>query len=185
MNTFLGRGPKILTLIFIGIAAALGLAACGGSNDSNATAASPPASSDTVAVSDIGSAGQVLVDSQGNALYTPEQEANGKIMCTGSCLSEWMPLTVSGSTQPTASADVTGKLGTVKRPDGGEQVTLNGAPLYTFVEDGGPGNVTGDGFVDQFDGTSFTWHVETASGPSTGGGASQSSTTGSSGGYSY
>jgi predicted lipoprotein with Yx(FWY)xxD motif len=183
MNTFSGRGPKVLTLISIGLIAALGLAACGGSNDSNATAASPSSSSsDTVAVSDIN--GQsVLVDSTGNALYTPEQEANGKIMCTGSCLSEWMPLTASG--KPTASADVTGELGTVKRPDGSEQVTLDGAPLYTFVEDGGPGNVTGDGFVDQFDGQSFTWHVETASGPSTGGGASQSSTTSSSGGYSY
>jgi predicted lipoprotein with Yx(FWY)xxD motif len=183
MNAFTGRGPKVLTLISIGLIAALGLAACGGSNDSDATAASPMASNDTVAVSDIN--GQsVLVDSQGNALYTPEQEADGKIICTGSCLSEWMPLTASG--KPTAPADVTGKLGVVKRPDGSEQVTLNGAPLYTFVEDGGPGNVTGDGFVDQFDGQSFTWHVETASGPSSGSGSSSgSSTTSSGGGYSY
>jgi predicted lipoprotein with Yx(FWY)xxD motif len=179
MNAF-GRGPRILTLI--GLAATLGLAACGGSNDSNATAASPTAGAETVAVSTVGDAGAVLVDSSGNALYTPEQEASGKIVCTGSCLSEWTPLMVSGSTQPTASADVTGKLATVKRPDGGEQVTLDGAPLYTFVEDGGPGKVTGDGFVDQFDGQSFTWHVERASGPSSG--SSQSSTTGSGGGYS-
>jgi predicted lipoprotein with Yx(FWY)xxD motif len=182
MNAFLGRGPKILVLM--GLAAALGLAACGGSNDSDATAASPPASTDTVSVSEIGDAGAVLVDSSGNALYTPEQEASGKIVCTGSCLSEWMPLTVSGSTQPSASADVTGKVGTVKRPDGSEQATLDGAPLYTFVEDGGPGNVTGDGFVDQFDGTSFTWHVVRADGSSSG--SSQSSTTtDSGGGYSY
>jgi predicted lipoprotein with Yx(FWY)xxD motif len=184
MNAFSGRGPKVLTLISIGLIAALGLAACGGSDDSDATAASSSSgSSDTVAVSDIN--GQsVLVDSGGNALYTPEEEANGEIICTGSCLSEWMPLTASGN--PTASADVTGKLGTVKRPDGSEQVTLDGAPLYTFVEDGGPGNVTGDGFVDQFDGQSFTWHVETASGPSSGSdsGSSQS-TTSSGGGYSY
>jgi predicted lipoprotein with Yx(FWY)xxD motif len=182
MNAILGRGPKIL--ILIGLAATLGLAACGGSNDSDATAASPSASTDTVAVSEIGDAGAVLVDSSGNALYTPEQEANGKIFCTGSCLSEWMPLTVSGSTQPTGSADVTGKLGTVKRPDGGQQVTLDGAPLYTFVEDGGPGNVTGDGFVDQFDGTSFTWHVVRGDGSSSGS-SDSSTTTDSSGGYSY
>jgi predicted lipoprotein with Yx(FWY)xxD motif len=185
MNTFSGRGPKVLTLISIGLIAALGLAACGGSNDSNATAASPSSSSsDTVGVSDI-SGQSVLVDSSGNALYTPEQEAKGKILCTGSCESEWMPLTVSSGSQPTASADVTGKLGTVERPDGSEQVTLNGAPLYTFVEDGGPGNVTGDGFVDQFDGQSFTWHVETASGPSSGSSSSQSTTSSAGGGYSY
>jgi len=178
MNTFTRRGPLILTLI--GLAAALGLAACGGSNDSNATAASPPASQDTVAASNVSGAGSVLVDSQGNALYTPDQEANGKILCTGSCESIWMPLTVSGSAQPTASADVTGKVGTVKRPDGTEQVTMNGAPLYTFAEDGGPGNVTGDGFSDQFDGHSFTWHVVNAGGTAS---SSSTTTTSSGGGY--
>jgi predicted lipoprotein with Yx(FWY)xxD motif len=180
MNTF-ARGPKILTLI--GLAAALGLAACGGSNDSNATAASPPMGGETVGVSDISGAGTVLVDSQGNALYTPEQEASGKILCTGSCLSEWMPLTASGSSKPTGSADVTAKLGTVKRPDGTEQVTVDGGPLYTFAEDGGPGNVTGDGFVDQFDGNSFTWHVVRADGSTSGSSQAGSTTTGSSGGY--
>jgi predicted lipoprotein with Yx(FWY)xxD motif len=170
----------ILTLI--GLAAALGLAACGGSNDSNATAASPPASQDTVAVSDISGAGTVLVDGQGNALYSPEQEANGKILCTGSCLSEWVPLTASGSSTPTASADVTGKIGTIKRPDGSTQVTIGGAPLYTFVEDGGPGNVTGDGFTDQFGGTTFMWHVVGADG-TTSSSSTTSSTTSSGGGY--
>jgi predicted lipoprotein with Yx(FWY)xxD motif len=138
---------------------------------------------DTVAVSDIGGAGTVLVDSQGDALYTPEQEASGKILCTGSCLSEWMPLTASGSSNPTASADVTGKLGTVKRPDGGQQVTIDGAPLYTFVEDGGPGNVTGDGFADQFDGQSFTWHVVRGDGTTSSASQSGSTTTSSGGGY--
>ena len=123
-----------------------------------------------------------LVDSRGDALYTPDQEASGKILCTGSCESIWMPLMATGSMQPTASADVTGKVGTVKRPDGSEQVTLNGAPLYTFAEDGGPGNVTGDGVSDQFDGQSFTWHVVDASG-STSSSSQASTTTGSGGGY--
>jgi predicted lipoprotein with Yx(FWY)xxD motif len=171
-----------MILILIGLAAALGLAACGGSNDSNATAASPPAGNDTVAASTIGG-NTVLVDSDGRALYTPEQEANGKIMCTGSCESIWMPLTVSGSANPTASADVTGKVGTVKRPDGTEQVTIDGAPLYTFAEDGGPGQVTGDGFADQFGGHSFTWHVVSADGTTSGASQSGSTTTSSGGGY--
>jgi predicted lipoprotein with Yx(FWY)xxD motif len=158
----LGRGSRIL--ILIGLAAALGLAACGGSDDSDDTASGPPAGGDTVALSSISGAGEVLVDSAGNALYSPDEEANGKIRCTGSCESEWIPLTVSGSSQPTSSADVDGKLDTVKRPDGSEQVTLDGAPLYTFADDGGPGNVTGDGFSDEFDGQSFTWHVVRAGG---------------------
>ena len=39
-------------------------------------------------------------------------------------------------------------------------MTLDGAPLYTFAEDGGPGKLTGDGFSDQFDGMSFDWHAD-------------------------
>jgi predicted lipoprotein with Yx(FWY)xxD motif len=138
---------------------------------------------ETVAVSDMGGAGTVLVDSRGNALYSPEQEANGKILCTGSCESEWMPLTASGSSKPTGSADVTGKVGTIKRPDGTEQVTVDGAPLYTFAEDGGPGQVTGDGFADQFDGNNFTWHVVRADGSTSDSSQAGSTTTGSGGGY--
>ncbi len=89
------------------------------------------------------------------------------------------PLTAKA---PTGSADVTGMLGTVKRPDGTGQVTLDGAPLYTFAEDS-PGQVTGDGVQDSFGGKDFTWHVITA-------GAApehdQSTTGGSSaGGYGY
>jgi predicted lipoprotein with Yx(FWY)xxD motif len=103
-------------------------------------------------------AGTVLVDASGDALYSSSQEANGVIRCTGSCAQIWEPVTASGA--PTGSADVTGKLGTVKRPDGPEQVTLDGAPLYTFAEDS-PGQVNGDGFRDTFGGKDFTWHVIT------------------------
>jgi predicted lipoprotein with Yx(FWY)xxD motif len=179
MNTF-GRGRTVLTLI--GLAAALGLAACGGSNNSNATAASPPTAQDTVSASTIGG-NTVLVDSQGDTLYTPEQEASGKILCTGSCESIWMPLTASGSMHPTASADVTGKVGTVKRPDGTEQVTIGGAPLYTFAEDSGPGAMSGDGVTDQFNGHTFTWHAVGADGSTSSSSQAAPTTTSSGGGY--
>ena len=178
MKTLASR-PLILTSI--AIAFALGLAACGGSDDSTATTGG--AAGDTVAVSSVSGTGEVLVDSGGNALYTPDQEASGKISCTGACESEWMPLTISGSSQPTASSDVGGEVSTVKRPGGGEQVTFDGAPLYTFVEDGGPGKVTGDGFADQFDGKQFTWHVVRPSG-SNAAAPSTTTTTDSGGGYS-
>jgi hypothetical protein len=48
--------------------------------------------------------------------------------------------------------------GVVTRPDGSRQVTFNGRPLYSFVQDGS-GEVTGDGFSDAFDGHQFTWNV--------------------------
>jgi predicted lipoprotein with Yx(FWY)xxD motif len=70
-----------------------------------------------------------------------------------------VPLTLSGSGKPTGTSDVQAKLGTVDRPDGATQVTYEGKPLYTFVEDTRPGQVTGNGFHDQFGGQQFTWEV--------------------------
>jgi predicted lipoprotein with Yx(FWY)xxD motif len=48
-------------------------------------------------------------------------------MCTGSCTSIWVPLTLSGSGKPSGSSDVSSKLGTVDRPDGAVQVTYQGS----------------------------------------------------------
>jgi predicted lipoprotein with Yx(FWY)xxD motif len=174
---------KKLLIPAILIAAALALAACGGGGG-NATAASGTASG-TVAVKDIGSAGMVLVDSSGQALYASDQEkAAGKVLCTGACNSFWVPLTASGKV--TSSGSIPGKLGTVKRPDGGMQVTYNGAPLYTFTQDQA-GEVTGDGFKDAFDGQQFTWHAVTVggSGSTSSGGSGSTSSSGGGSGYSY
>jgi hypothetical protein len=69
------------------------------------------------------------------------------------------------------------------------QVTYNGMPVYTFTQDT-PGQATGNGVMDSFDGTSFTWTAvmtggSAASSGSTGAAApSTSSSGGSSGGYS-
>ena len=82
-------------------------------------------------------------------------------MCTASCTAIWQPLTVSSNA--TTPSGLGTDIGMVKRPDGGQQVTFKGMPLYSFTEEG-PGQVTGDGFKDTFDGTSFTWHAALASG---------------------
>jgi predicted lipoprotein with Yx(FWY)xxD motif len=177
---------------------AIGLAACGSSSNSdngssNAASTAPVAStssdSDTVTTKSVSGVGTVLVDSKGDVLYTNNQDTASKMACTSSCQSIWPPLTASG--QPTSSdAAVQSKLDVANG-----QVTYNGMPLYTFVEDS-PGQASGNGFMDSFDGTSFTWTAATA-----GGGAASSSSTssssgsaapapstsssGSSGGYSY
>jgi predicted lipoprotein with Yx(FWY)xxD motif len=174
------------------IAAAVALAACGSGGGGNATAASMGASA--VSTKDVGGVGTVLVDSSGQTLYASDQEAAaGKVMCTGACNSFWVPVTASG--KMTGSSAVSGKLGTVKGPDGTMQVTYNGMPLYSFTQDQA-GQATGDGFKDAFDGQQFTWHAVTvgnSASTSGGSGSASGSSSGSSGrsyssggsGYSY
>jgi predicted lipoprotein with Yx(FWY)xxD motif len=136
------------------LVASLALAACGG-GDSAESSASSGSSGDTVAVKSIDGVGNVLVDSTGKALYASDVEADGKVQCVDACESFWKPLTVD-SGKPTASSSDVGKLAVVKRPDGGRQVTVDGKLLYTFTEDGA-GEVTGNGFADDFGGRHFTW----------------------------
>jgi predicted lipoprotein with Yx(FWY)xxD motif len=155
--------------------AALAIAGCGGSSSSSGSAAQGRAT--TVTSHQIGGAGSVLVNAKGAALYTPAQERSGGVMCVGACTSIWKPLTV-GSGNPTGP----GKLGVVRRPDGTRQVTADGAPLYSFTQEGA-GKVTGNGAADAFGGHHFTWHVVKASGAAASGGSSN--TGGGAGSYGY
>ncbi|HKA84697.1 MAG TPA: hypothetical protein VKD21_12585 [Acidimicrobiales bacterium] len=158
--------------------AALALGACGssgGSNNSETSGSSPASSSDTVSVEHVAGVGDVLVDRNGMALYTPEQEASGMILCTDACESFWKPLQ-PGSGTPTAATGVA-DLAVITRPDGTKQVTDDGKPLYTFTEDS-KGKVTGNDFSDDFNGQQFTWHAVMSEQSS---GSSGTSGTGSSG----
>jgi predicted lipoprotein with Yx(FWY)xxD motif len=109
--------------------------------------------------------GTVLVDRSGKTLYSPQQEASGKIECTGSCLSFWFPVTVASAHVPRHAGGIDGVLGTIRRPDDGKiQLTYNGKPLYTFRLDRSPGQDHGNNFRDSFGGTSFTWQAVTTNG---------------------
>ncbi|HEY7122211.1 MAG TPA: hypothetical protein VH329_06595 [Solirubrobacterales bacterium] len=172
------------------VLAAIGLAACGGSSNSDTTAGANsgggmPVSNgggQTVSTKSVSGVSNALVDSSGKVLYTNDMDTSSKIACTGQCLTEWVPLAAPGSGQPTSSdSAVQSKLGTTKRSDGSMQVTLGGLPLYTFVEDG-PGQATGNGFQDSFGGTNFVWTAATASGQAA---PPATTTTGSSSGGAY
>jgi predicted lipoprotein with Yx(FWY)xxD motif len=166
-----GHSMKRLLIVVAAVAAVLALAACGGGGGDDGNASAPSSNgTTTVSFEDIGDSGRVLVDSAGKALYESDEEADGSVICTDACTEFWEPLTID-SGAPTG--DVPGELGVAQRPDGTRQVTLDGRRLYLFVQDG-PGEVTGEGFSDAFDGQQFTWHVVTADGssPSQGGSTS-------------
>jgi predicted lipoprotein with Yx(FWY)xxD motif len=145
------------------LAAALMLAACGSDNgDDGSSGSGSGGSPNTVATADNDRLGQkVLVDSNGMTLYTLSEEKGGRFVCTDDeCLSLWAPLVG----EPTG--DVAG-LGTVRRPDGRQQVTYEDAPLYTFTEDTQKGDAKGEGFEDV-----GVWRAATVDGepPDSGGG---------------
>ena len=170
---------------------AIGLAACDSSNSSSSTTSAAAANTvaaggATVATKSISGVGTVLVDSKGNALYTNNMDTGSKVACTGECTAIWPPLTASSGAKPTsADSSVQAKLGVAK----GGQVTYGGKPLYTFVQDS-PGQATGNGVMDSFGGTNFTWTAATVSGQAGSGGAaptttSSGSSSGGGGGYGY
>ncbi len=157
------------------LAASLTLAACGSGSSSSgsssqaaatpaATTSSAPAGEGTAAVVKTASnatlGATVLTDAQGMTLYSLSGEKNGKFICTSSaCTQVWHPLSASGGT-PSGSV---GSLGSVKRPDGTEQVTYRGMPLYTFAQDQAPGDARGQGLKDV-----GTWTAVTTSAKSSG-----------------
>ena len=137
--------------------AALALAACGDdSDDSEADAAPSGSDSGLVLVQDVDGT-EVLADADGRTLYTAEVEQEG-ILCTADCTAFWAPTIAASDEAEAASADLGLELGVVERPDGDRQLTLDGLPLYSFTEEG-PGQLEGDGFVDDFQGTRFEWQA--------------------------
>jgi predicted lipoprotein with Yx(FWY)xxD motif len=175
------RSPALKPLLVFAVlsATAAVLAACGGAGGGYEATAGSREGAQTgggaVSVKSIGNAGPVLVDSSGQALYASNREGNGMILCTEACTSFWEPLAASGGT-PTASSSLSGKLGVIQRPDGTRQVTYAGKPLYSFTQEEA-GEVTGDGFVDNFNGNEFSWSVVTVEGAaeSSGGGGETAS----------
>lgn len=157
--------PTGMGRLAAGVALLVAAAACGGSGGSGSGSDNNAQNTgSTVSAKDIDGVGTVLVDSSGMALYFAEQETDGTIKCTKDCLDIWLPLTVPDGQTPKAGSGVSGTLGTVTRPDGGTQVTLDGKPLYRFSSDKSPGKVTGEGAKDSFGGTDFVWHVVTTNG---------------------
>ena len=102
--------------------------------------------------------GTILVNSKGYTLYLWVKDKRNKSTCSGACLAVWPFVLIPG--KPTAGPGVNQKLlGTIK-VKGGDEVTYNGWPLYTFASDTKPGAITGEG------NTSFggPWWVVSAAG---------------------
>ncbi len=82
----------------------------------------------------------VLTNAKGLTLYSFAPDTPTASKCYGSCAAYWPPVT--GTTA--AGQGLPGKVGTIKRTDGTEQLTYNGHPLYTYIGDSAPGQAKGN-----------------------------------------
>lgn len=89
--------------------------------------------------------GAVLVDSKGHTLYEYAKDKGGTPTCYGGCVTAWPPFVTEGTPRVTGGA-MASALGTTKRKDGAIQVTYNGHPLYTYVQDKEPGEVNSNNY---------------------------------------
>jgi predicted lipoprotein with Yx(FWY)xxD motif len=169
------------TLAAVPAIALLSLAGCGsGSGPSSVPARLPsPAGSSAGGSIHVASTslGQVLVDGTGRTVYLLTADSPGTSSCNATCLAYWPAVPPPPATTP---AGVTARLGRTTTPGGSPIATAGGWPLYTFVQDKAPGDVTGEG-VKSFGGT---WYAVSPSGQpvKAGGGSSSTPSGGSSGG---
>jgi predicted lipoprotein with Yx(FWY)xxD motif len=85
--------------------------------------------------------GRILVDGKGRALYLFTREPSTKSRCYGQCAVAWPPFYARGKLRAGSGLDAA-KLGSSRRRDGRRVVTYNGHPLYYYVTDRKPGQVT-------------------------------------------
>ena len=95
--------------------------------------------------------GRILVDGNGRALYLFTREGSTKSRCYGQCAVAWPPFYARGKLRAGSGLDAD-KLRSSRRRDGRRIVTYNGHPLYYYITDRKPGQVTCHNVVE-FGGT--------------------------------
>jgi predicted lipoprotein with Yx(FWY)xxD motif len=93
--------------------------------------------------------GKTLVDAHGMTLYVFDKDMGGKSACNGPCATNWPPLMATSGAGPSGDYSIT------TRDDATSQWAYKGRPLYTWKNDKKPGDITGDGFLNN------AWHVAT------------------------
>ncbi len=158
------RRRRVAALVALGAAGAIALAACGGSSDSSSskktttTTAKKGTATTAVVKTANSSLGSIVVTKDGKTVYTLTSGGQ-QVPCSGPCLQVWPAVSVPAGTTKATGTGV--KNVAVK----GTQVTINGAPVYTFAGDAQAGNTNGEG-INSFGGT---WNVVKAGGGSAGG----------------
>ncbi len=84
-----------------------------------------------------------LTDGNGMTLYYFTKDADGQSACYGGCADAWPVFYAPTVTHPSSLDEE--DFGTITRTDGTRQTTYYGWPLYYWVKDKKPGDMTGEG----------------------------------------
>ncbi|GLY40924.1 lipoprotein [Amycolatopsis sp. NBRC 101858] len=98
-----------------------------------------------LSASNIDGLGEAIVDQNGMTLYLFQKDTKKAktSACNGDCAKTWPPVLSNGKVE---LQGIDSKLlGSIKRSDGTEQVTIGGWPVYTFSKDLKPGDANGMG----------------------------------------
>ncbi|MHC0430330.1 SCO0930 family lipoprotein [Streptomyces sp. O3] len=111
--------------------------------ESDGRAAAGPAGQ--LAVWDSERLGEVVTDSAGFTLYRFDEDTAKppRSACEGDCAEAWPVVTADDAKAP-PGVDAA-LLGSVKRADGAEQLTIAGWPMYRYAKDAKAGDVKGQG----------------------------------------
>jgi predicted lipoprotein with Yx(FWY)xxD motif len=110
-------------------------------------AASPAAGGVSIALAD-SALGKIIVDGDGKTLYmfTPDEDAGGKVTCYDQCAAAWPPLKADDASAVSAGTGLDqSKVTVTDRTDGGKQVKYGEYPLYYFAKDAKAGETNGQG----------------------------------------
>lgn len=131
----------VLATALTGLAAAL-LAGCGSSTPSGSKDADEEGPEQIATAG--GEYGTHLTADDGTSVYLWKGDHGSTPACSGACAEAWPPVLTEGEPKAGNGADAS-KLGTVKRSDGGTQVTYAGQPLYYYAGDDSTGDTKGQG----------------------------------------
>lgn len=105
----------------------------------------PEATGAVVVKTATSSLGTILVDAKGLTLYGfTNDKATATSTCFGACAKAWPPLLVGLNDQAAPEINA-GIVSTIIRTDGQRQFVVGPYPVYTYIGDTAPGDVSGSG----------------------------------------
>ena len=106
------------------------------------TSLSPPAAADAPLLKTADSPlGTIAVDGEGMTVYVynPDEENSQAGSCDEACLRYW-PAVTSVTDSPIVEG-IDAVIGTIDGPEGSFQITVNGKPVYRYLDDKVPGDM--------------------------------------------